>query len=167
MPRRRPSNGRQGADRHLARSLSPEGVTLAAPEDADVAAATTVAERAIRSRRLERSFAALGKSYRLRPCASVRTAEVFELVSVPQAARAELSQRDTQLVEWVRLGLTNREVAAMLGVPVTTVKKTLERLFARHGASNRVELLRLLDDGVTGIDSVISCERQVSSRGRA
>lgn len=126
--------------------LSAEGAVLAAPDDEDVVRATEVAAAAIRSRRLGPALRVKGKCFRLRAAAGVRAAEVFELVPVAAAPAAALTARDAQLVDWVRRGLPNREVAAMLGVPATTVKKALERLFARHGASNRVELLRLLDD---------------------
>lgn len=121
--------------------LAPDGVVLAAANDAEATAATQAASEALRHGG-RRSFAARGMRFSLRPSEGVRDAEVVAVVAERGAA---LSERDARLVEWVRRGLTNREVGAMLGVPQTTVKRALERLFARHGASNRVELLRLLD----------------------
>lgn len=68
--------------------------------------------------------------------------------SSPQPVRAdappELTARQRELVEWLRLGLRNREIAERMSVRPSTIKTMLERLYRRHGATNRVELLRFL-----------------------
>jgi DNA-binding CsgD family transcriptional regulator len=121
----------------------PDGTMLAAANDAGVASAVACASESLRTRSCH-SFVAGGVRYGLRRSEHVQSVEVMELVATRGHA---LSERDAALVDWVRRGLTNREVAAMLGVPPTTVKKALERLFTKQGASNRVELLRMLDRG--------------------
>lgn len=55
-----------------------------------------------------------------------------------------LNARDTALVEWVERGLTNKEIASLLGTRATTIKKALERLYERTGAAGRTELVHLL-----------------------
>lgn len=122
--------------------LSETGERLATAGDREIEPAIVHAAELLRTRSKTRAFTVHGIRYVLRPSAVVRGAEVFELVATRGIA---LSERDVSLVGWVRRGLTNREVAVMLEVPPSTVKKALERLFARHGASNRVELLRLID----------------------
>ena len=121
--------------------LSPDGVVLATAKEGGLPSVLAAAKDVLR-RRSKQAFVAGGVSYSLRPSERLKAAEVFELFAT---RGADLSDRDTKLVDWVRRGLTNREVATMIGVPPTTVKKALERLFARHGATNRVELLRMLD----------------------
>ena len=52
-----------------------------------------------------------------------------------------LTERETAVVRYVADGLTNREVAAELGVSPHTVKNYLFRIFNKLGVSSRVELI--------------------------
>lgn len=52
-----------------------------------------------------------------------------------------LSKRETEIVECVAEGLTNREIAERLSVSRHTIKNSLFRIFDKLGVSNRLELL--------------------------
>jgi len=52
-----------------------------------------------------------------------------------------LTSREEQVVALVADGLSNRNVAAELGLSEHTVKKYLFRIFEKLGISNRVELV--------------------------
>jgi two-component system nitrate/nitrite response regulator NarL len=58
--------------------------------------------------------------------------------SVAQPGR--LSQRESQIVEAIRLGLTNKEIARKLNISDTTVKTHLERIFHKLKVSRRVQV---------------------------
>ena len=52
-----------------------------------------------------------------------------------------LSAQEKALVEWVRLGYSNAQIAAVLGTSVPAVKNRLLRLFKRVEVESRTELL--------------------------
>lgn len=66
----------------------------------------------------------------------VRTEAARERASAAQA----LTPRERQLVELVRKGLRNRDIAAELGVTEGTVKVYLHSIFDKLGVANRTEL---------------------------
>jgi DNA-binding CsgD family transcriptional regulator len=59
----------------------------------------------------------------------------------PSDAAASLSQRERDVLEGVRRGQTNPEVAAALGVSVHTVKFHLASAYRKLGATNRTEAI--------------------------
>jgi DNA-binding NarL/FixJ family response regulator len=62
-----------------------------------------------------------------------------------QRARfAPLSPRETQVATLVARGLQNKEIAALLGTSVDTVRKQTIRIYAKTGVSGRVQLTVLL-----------------------
>ena len=62
-------------------------------------------------------------------------------VAKDKASRApSLTPRERQLVELVRQGLRNRDIAAQLGVTEGTVKVYLHAIFDKVGVDNRTEL---------------------------
>jgi DNA-binding NarL/FixJ family response regulator len=54
-----------------------------------------------------------------------------------------LSPRERQVLELVGRGLTNGEVASVLGVSIATVRTHVEHLLRMLGVSNRVEAVAL------------------------
>lgn len=58
------------------------------------------------------------------------------------ALRAQLSPRECEIVEWVRCGLSNKEIARTLGISDTTVKTHVHNIFHKLEVSGRVRMLR-------------------------
>jgi len=77
------------------------------------------------------------------PCAADRA--VSYIVVIDGSGFAEppvpLTDRQIELLEHLRRGLTNAEIAEAMGNAPSTVKTMLERLYERTGVANRVELL--------------------------
>jgi DNA-binding CsgD family transcriptional regulator len=48
-----------------------------------------------------------------------------------------LTQRETEVLKWVRQGKSNKEIAVVLGIEPKTVAKHLERIFKKLGVENR------------------------------
>jgi two-component system nitrate/nitrite response regulator NarP len=57
-----------------------------------------------------------------------------------RSAHRALAPRERQLVDFVRQGMRNREIAAQLGVTEGTVKAYLHAIFEKLGVSSRTEL---------------------------
>jgi DNA-binding NarL/FixJ family response regulator len=70
---------------------------------------------------------------------------VAHLVVIDGSGFAEppvpLTDRQIELLGHLRRGLTNAEIAKVMGNAPSTVKTMLERLYERTGAGNRVELV--------------------------
>lgn len=56
---------------------------------------------------------------------------------------ARLTERQRAVVELVAMGQSNEDIARALGISANTARNHLARIFARIGASNRAELVRL------------------------
>ena len=54
-----------------------------------------------------------------------------------------LSERESQIADAVRLGLTNKEIGRKLRISPTTVKTHLENIFHKLNVSHRVQLAML------------------------
>lgn len=50
-----------------------------------------------------------------------------------------LAPRQTQIIEMVSRGMTDKEVATALGIAVSTVKNTMVTIYEKLGAKNRAE----------------------------
>jgi two-component system nitrate/nitrite response regulator NarL len=61
-------------------------------------------------------------------------------------AQAQLSERELQIVEWMRRGMTNKEIARGLGISDTTVKTHAHNIFHKMNTSGRVRLLQKLQN---------------------
>lgn len=60
--------------------------------------------------------------------------------------RTTVTPRQRDVIVRLRTGLTNKEIAADLGITEDGVKAHLGRLYLRYGVTNRVALLRAVDD---------------------
>ncbi len=69
-----------------------------------------------------------------------------QLVDGPVVTRG-LTPRESQIVQGLRAGLTNREIGRTLGISTNTVRNTLARLFEKVGVSTRSELIGALTEG--------------------
>ena len=70
--------------------------------------------------------------------ASMRTAEEQD------APLSRLSARELEIAELVASGLLNQGIAEKLYIGVTTVKKTLQNIYAKLGITRRMELMRMV-----------------------
>ena len=64
--------------------------------------------------------------------------EIERLLSETPSAQ-ELTDRQLQILELVTRGLSNRDIADLLGIREDSVKKHANAIFAKIGAANRVE----------------------------
>lgn len=60
-----------------------------------------------------------------------------------QSSAKVLTRREQQVLQGVFEGLTNKEVAAQLGVTESAVKATLQQLFQKTGVRTRSQLVRI------------------------
>ena len=71
-------------------------------------------------------------------------------VSAPKRSRSALAPRERQLINFVRKGLRNREIAEQLGVTEGTVKAYLHGVFEKLEVSSRTELAIRADEFLSG-----------------
>jgi len=62
------------------------------------------------------------------------------------AEKFHLSEREQKLVQCIRKGLSNEEIARTLFVSLDTVKKNISNLYRKLGIKSRIELLQLMYD---------------------
>ena len=68
-------------------------------------------------------------------------------VEDPIAVRlAALTEREREIVQWVGLGKTNTEIAALSYISESTVKHHMSRVFDKLDVANRAQLVRYLAD---------------------
>jgi DNA-binding CsgD family transcriptional regulator len=71
----------------------------------------------------------------------------------PNPAEAEehttLSQREIQIMEWVRIGKTNFEIGVILNISAFTVKNHLQRIYKKVGTSGRAHTVTKLNERKT------------------
>ena len=60
------------------------------------------------------------------------------------APLSRLSARELEIAELVANGLLNQGIAEKLYIGVTTVKKTLQNIYAKLGITRRMELMRMV-----------------------
>jgi transcriptional regulator EpsA len=77
-------------------------------------------------------------------------------IAPEMAVDGVLSGREVQVLEWVRDGKTNQEIAQILDISPLTVKNHVQKILRKLGAANRAQAvakamtLNLLDRGMTG-----------------
>jgi DNA-binding NarL/FixJ family response regulator len=57
-----------------------------------------------------------------------------------------LTRREIDVLEAIRKGSTNREIAATLGIAMSTVKRHVEHILEKLDARNRAQAVALLRD---------------------
>jgi DNA-binding CsgD family transcriptional regulator len=58
-----------------------------------------------------------------------------------------LSQREAEIMHWVRIGKTNYEIGVILNISAFTVKNHLQRIFKKLGTSSRAQAVDKLGRG--------------------
>jgi DNA-binding NarL/FixJ family response regulator len=64
-------------------------------------------------------------------------------VSQPEPLAEPLTERERQVLQQIAQGLANKQIAAALGISEHTVKFHLSSIYAKLGATNRTEAVRL------------------------
>jgi RNA polymerase sigma factor (sigma-70 family) len=62
-------------------------------------------------------------------------------MAIRKKSRATLTPRERQIVALVARGLTNREIAAHLGISENTLRNQLHNVFRKLNVHNRLELV--------------------------
>jgi DNA-binding NarL/FixJ family response regulator len=84
-------------------------------------------------------------------CAAVRALSEGLIVGAPQLLagsegaapeRGPLTDRETQVLEWLARGLANKQIAAELGISEHTVKFHISSIYAKLNAANRTQAVR-------------------------
>ena len=79
-------------------------------------------------------------------------------------SRAELSERELEIIELVAKGLTNLEISQQLMISKRTVENHVSNIFAKTGAKNRVALTNwAMDHGKICRDGFNCCNLPASS----
>jgi two-component system, NarL family, nitrate/nitrite response regulator NarL len=73
-------------------------------------------------------------------CVDPEISSKIEVLREQASAAPSLTARERELVDLVRRGLKNRDIAAALGVTEGTVKVYLHGIFEKTGVANRTEL---------------------------
>jgi two-component system sensor kinase FixL len=63
--------------------------------------------------------------------------------SADQHARAQLSGRETEVLRFLVQGLANKEIAARMDISESSVKNTIQQLFAKSNVRTRAQLVRV------------------------
>jgi DNA-binding CsgD family transcriptional regulator len=75
-----------------------------------------------------------------------------------ETSRADLSERELEIIELVATGLTNQEIATQLMISKRTVDNHVSNIFAKTGAKNRVALINwAMDNGKICRDGFNCC----------
>jgi two-component system nitrate/nitrite response regulator NarL len=61
----------------------------------------------------------------------------------PESQAEPFTQRERQVLSYVFEGLSNKEIAGRIGVSESSVKATLQQLFAKTGVRTRSQLVRV------------------------
>jgi transcriptional regulator EpsA len=62
----------------------------------------------------------------------------------PQLNMSSLTERELEVIEWIKAGKTNHEIAAILSITQNTVKSHLKRVYQKLNVSKRAQAVALL-----------------------
>jgi DNA-binding NarL/FixJ family response regulator len=79
-----------------------------------------------------------------------RAAAAADATPAALAPALGLTPREAELLSWVVQGKTNPEIAIILAIKLTTVKKHLESIFAKLGVENRTAAVTLALEKISG-----------------
>jgi len=80
-----------------------------------------------------------------------------------ESVKAELSERELEIIELVATGLTNSEIASQLMISKRTVDNHVSNVFAKTGAKNRIALINwAMDHGKICRDGFNCCALPLS-----
>jgi RNA polymerase sigma factor (sigma-70 family) len=57
---------------------------------------------------------------------------------------SSLTERELEVIEWIKAGKTNQEIAAILNITQNTVKSHLKRIYNKLNVSKRAQAVALL-----------------------
>ena len=57
-----------------------------------------------------------------------------------KSGKNQLSPREREVASLIRMGLTNKQIAARLYISISTVKLTISNIFEKTGIKSRVQL---------------------------
>ena len=77
---------------------------------------------------------------------------------------ASLDDREQEALNGIVAGLTNRAIGAGMGLPETSVKNILQRLFAKAGVRTRSQLVRIAVEGSFGTAAHLRRSRREITR---
>ena len=81
------------------------------------------------------------------------------IVSPRSANELALSVRERQVLDHLSKGLTNKEIAALLGLHVKTIKFYLSALFKKLNVTNRVQAMKTARDLEAGLGRTVAVGR--------
>lgn len=71
----------------------------------------------------------------------------FSQESIVNPLLGQLSEREQQILKWVKMGKTNYEIGLILEISQNTVKNHLKRIFGKLNVTSRVQAIATLNDG--------------------
>jgi DNA-binding NarL/FixJ family response regulator len=96
---------------------------------------------------------------------------VMQQAPVPQALSwapdIGLSRREHEMLELLRLRLTNKEIAVRLNLSEQTVKNHVHHILRKFGATNRFSLIELSEAKRIGADRVVVIDGHSAAKDRA
>jgi DNA-binding CsgD family transcriptional regulator len=75
----------------------------------------------------------------LRKIQHLETSEVLDEVIADPNVTTGLSERELEIIYWVRVGKTNQEIGEILFISQNTVKSHLKRIFAKLNVTTRAQ----------------------------
>ena len=85
-----------------------------------------------------------GSAHKLAAIIADATENTFPTNELPdQPESSSLSHRETEVLRFLVQGLANKEIAARMSISESSVKNTLQQLFARTGVRTRSQLVRV------------------------
>ena len=124
------------ADRQTAAAVKAVGAVGIVSKEAPVVELLDAIGQAVKRGNTTSSDGRLKRQARLQPARS----------PARSAALANLTNRELEVLDEIRQGLTNREIALRLGVSTTTVNKHVHRVLSKLGARNRAQAVSRAHD---------------------